>query len=94
MVGARISQAGDPSLLPVASALADYDAASPGLGGRWVASLGTQALFLGSGSMLRPVRGTDAPLARSSGSTSERNPLHNILTDYAGDDPGTARRTC
>ncbi len=87
----------DVSLLPAASALADYDADSP----RWESVRGkvAQALvivnpvFLGPWlDALRPVRGKlNAPLAAifrdKNRPESERNLATNILTDYASDDP-------
>ncbi len=92
------SKTGDVSLLPTASALADYDAESP----HWESTAGNVAgalvsanpVFLGPWlDVLRPVRGKlIAPLAaifrNKSHSESERTLATNILADYAGDDPG------
>jgi serine/threonine protein kinase/formylglycine-generating enzyme required for sulfatase activity len=92
------AEPGDASLLPAASALADYDPDSP----RWGAAGGkvSQALagadpvllgpWLGA---LRPVRGRlKAPLVAIFRDQQRPEPEHilatNILTDYAEDDPG------
>ncbi|MGO9597513.1 MAG: SUMF1/EgtB/PvdO family nonheme iron enzyme [Isosphaeraceae bacterium] len=88
---------GEVSLLPPASALADYDAANP----RWESAGGkvAQALvsvdpaYLGLWrDALRPVRGNlNAPLAaifrNKNRSESERALATSILADYAKDDP-------
>jgi formylglycine-generating enzyme required for sulfatase activity len=94
------STPGDASLLPAASALADYDAASP----RWDSAGGKVAQALVSVNpvdlgwwvnALRPVSGKlTAPLAvifRSKRRPeTERTLAANILTDYAGEDPDLA----
>ena len=87
----------DVSLLPAASALADYDADSPrweSVGGKVAQALViVNPVFLGPWlDALRPVRGKlNAPLAAifrdKNRPESERNLATNILTDYASDDP-------
>jgi serine/threonine protein kinase/formylglycine-generating enzyme required for sulfatase activity len=91
------AQPGDVSLLPAASALADYDTTGP----RWEsvgdkvaqALVAVNSVFLGSWlTALRPVRDKlNPPLAAifrdKTRPDTERTLATNILTDYAKDDP-------
>jgi formylglycine-generating enzyme required for sulfatase activity/energy-coupling factor transporter ATP-binding protein EcfA2 len=91
------SKPGDVSLLPAASALADYETDSPrweSVGGKVAQALvSVNPVYLGPWlDALRPVRGKlNAPLAAifrdKKRPGSERNLATNILTDYASDDP-------
>ena len=90
---------GDVSLLPAASALADYDASSPrweSVGGKVAQALVTvNPVYLGLWlDALRPVRGklttSLATIFREkSRPESEHALATNILSDYASDDPNT-----
>ena len=85
------------SLLPAASALADYDADSP----HWetTGEQGGQALVDGQSDLARSLARRPAPGARQADARlaaifrdkdrpeSERSLATNILTDYASDDP-------